>query len=187
VAHALRRAGQPREALQNYLRAARCVPSLAWCDWEALRLSAFLLDMRAGLEAAIRLCARGPEERWADRATTPAAVADVLGILVKHARRKEGTLRLLDQLTEQAPDDDERVHVSAVRRAVLEGKPLPPTRAPRPTAVAPQADLAAFRAAIEQAYRDGLVRDDELLLDPAYRVLGDPSVLADVLAIARGF
>lgn len=187
VAHAQRRAGQPKEALQNYLRAARCVPSQAWCDWEALRLAAFQRDLRAAQEAAIRLCARGPEERWAQRATTPAAVADVLGILSAHVRRKDGTVRLLDQLIEQAPDDDERAHISAVRRAVLEAKPLPPTRAPRPTAVPPQADLAAFRAAIEQAYREGRVRDDELLLDPAYRALGEPSALADVLAIARGF
>jgi hypothetical protein len=187
VAHALRRAGKPSAALQNYLRAARCVPSQAWCDWEALRLSAYSLNVRAGLEAAVRLCARAPAERWAQRDTTPAAVADVLGLLSKHIPRKEGLLRLLDQLAEQAPDDDERGHVTAVRRAIHDRKPLPPTRAPRPTAVPPQPDLAAFRAAIEQAYREGRVRDDELLLDPAYRVLGDPSALAPVLSIARSF
>lgn len=187
VAHALRRAGKPEEALRNYLRAARCVPNQAWCDWEALRLSAFLLDVRAGLEAAHRLCARGPASRWAARDTNPAAVADVIGILARHVPRKDGLLRLLDQLVEQASDEGERTHVSAVRRAIHEGKALPPTCAPRPTAVPMQGDAANQRAAIEQAYREGRVRDDELLLDPAYRVLGEPSALADVLKIARGF
>ncbi|MBN1652212.1 MAG: SMI1/KNR4 family protein [Deltaproteobacteria bacterium] len=81
VAHALRRLGKPEKALQSYLRAGRCVPSQPWCDWEALKLAALLGNHRKAIEAATRLCARAPEKRWGERETTPAIVADVLGII----------------------------------------------------------------------------------------------------------
>ena len=61
VAHALRRAGRPEDALVAYLAAARCVPAQPWCDWEALKLAALLGDGRAAWEALVRLTARAPK------------------------------------------------------------------------------------------------------------------------------
>ncbi|MBC7171380.1 MAG: SMI1/KNR4 family protein, partial [Polyangiaceae bacterium] len=69
VAHALKRAGRPEEALASYLEAARCVPPLPWCDWEALKLAAILGDSTAALEASTRLAMLAPGAAWSKRET----------------------------------------------------------------------------------------------------------------------
>lgn len=187
VAHALRRAGRPESALRRYLLAARCVPALPWCDWEALKIAALLGDTRAGMEAAGRLCARAPAGRWAKRETTPLQVADVLGYLAASLPSKEPVLRLFDQLSEQVSGDSERAHIAALRKACFDGSAPPPPVAVRPCAVAPDPDLARFKQAIMSAYEAGQVRDDDLLLEPAYAPLRERGELGTVLRVARDF
>ena len=187
VAHALRRAGRPEHALQRYLRAARCVPALAWCDWEALKIAAMLHDVRAVLEAAARLSIRAPAVRWAQRETSPVQVADVLRHVATAIRPQELVLRLFDQLAAQAQDSTAREHITAMRRALFDKQPLPPPRAIRPCAVPPSADTDAWWSGLRAAYESGAVRDDDLLLEPAYAPLRARKDYGDILRIARLF
>jgi len=188
VAHALRRAGEPEQALESYLRAARCVPPLHWCDWEALKLAALLDRQREGLEAATRLAARAPAERWADRETTPAQVAYALARLARAATDRDPWIRLLDQLVEQAVGDEERSQAHAVRRALVHGGPLPAPCPPREVpAVAPQGDLALWWKEARRAYSEGALRDDDLLLDARLEPLAEAQDLTDLLRIRREF
>lgn len=187
VAHALRRAGRPEQALRRYLRAARCVPALPWCDWEALKIAAMLGDVRAVMESASRLCVRAPSVRWAQRETSPVQVADVLCHVAGAIRPQELVLRLLDQLATQALDSDGKEHVTTIRRALFEMQPLPPPRPIRPCAVPLQSDAEAWWDALRAAYEAGSVRDDDLLLEPAYAPLRARPDYADVLRIPRLF
>jgi hypothetical protein len=187
VAHALRRSGRPEDALQSYLRAGRCVPALLWCDWEALKLAVLLSDTVRALEAATRLCSRAPAAGWRGRGTTPAQVTEVLGWLVAEVDPPDPLLRLLDLLAAQATDEEQRVRIGAVRHAVLTGESLPPTHPLRVTAVPPPPDLGNAWTALESGYRLGRVRDEDLLLDPAYRPLRRHRPFADLLHIRREF
>lgn len=187
VAHARRRAGDPEGAMRGYLQAARCVPSQPWCDWEALKIAVLLGDTKHAIEAANRLASRAPASRWSDRETTPVQVADVLGVLAPKLEARDMLTRWFDQLTEQCSNDADKAHVSAVRRAVLAGKAPPPTRPIRATAVAPQADQAAWWNEMRVAYNEGRLRDDDLLLDPAYLPLRDKQSFAELLRIRREF
>lgn len=187
VAHALRRAGEPERALASYLIAARCVPQLAFCDWEGLKLAVLLRDAKSALTIARRLCSRAPERGWQARATTPRQVADVLSLLVAEIDPPEPLLALLDQLGEQARDAEDRSAIAALRRAVFGGDSLPPSQPVRATAVPPQQELGAFWNATEAAYLRGAVRDEDLLLDPAYRALSRHRPLADLLRVRRDF
>lgn len=187
VAHALRRAGRPEHALQRYLTAARCVPSLAWCDWEALKIAALLRDAPAVLEAASRLAARAPAARWALRETSPQQVADVLRHVVGLLEPRERVLRLLDQLAAQAFDKAACDHIVALRRAVFAGQPLPPPMPIRPCAVPPRSDPSDWMLRLRGAYEVGAVRDDDLLLEPAYAPLRKRPDFADILRIPRHF
>jgi len=187
VAHALRRAGEPERALAAYLIAARCVPQLAFCDWEGLKLAVLLRDAKSALTIGRRLCTRAPARGWQARATTPRQVADVLSHLVTEVEPPEPLLALLDQLGAQAPDDESKAAIGALRRAVFGGEAVPPPQPVRPTAVSPQLQLDAFWEATEQAYLHGAVRDEDLLLDPAYRPLARHRPLADMLRVRRDF
>lgn len=186
VAHALRRSGMPEAALASYLQAARCVPPLPWCDWEALKLAVLMRKPRPALDAGRRLCARAPQTGWRTRGTAPRHVADVVAQLVTEVDPPEPVVRLLDQLAAQAQGPDASA-VTALRRAAYCGEALPPSQPMRPTAVAPSADLAAFWEATERAYLEGRVRDDDLLLDPAYRPLSRHRPLAKLLELRRDF
>jgi hypothetical protein len=187
VAHALRRSGRPELALASYLRAGRSVPPLTWCDWEALKLAVLLGAVPLALEAAGRLSLRAPRSGWHTRATTPAQVAEVLGWLVPEVDPPDSLLRLLDLLAAQETDEEERQHIAAIRHAAVRGDSLPPTH-PLRTTVAPAApDRAASWAALKTAYRNGSVRDEDLLLDPAYRALRHHRPFADLLRIRREF
>jgi hypothetical protein len=186
VAHALLRRGEPEAALQSYLHAARCVPPLPWCDWEALKLAVLLRKPGPGLAAGRRLCARAPAAGWLARGTTARQVADVVAQLVTEVDPPEPVVRLLVQLAAQVEGDDAAA-IAALRRAAYCGEALPPARPMRPTAVAASSDLPAFWRATEQAYLEGRVRDDDLLLDPAYRPLSRHQPLSKLLAVRRDF
>jgi hypothetical protein len=187
VAHALRRFGEPERALQSYLKAGRCVPSQPWCDWEALKLAVLLRDDRKAIEAATRLCSRAPEKRWVERETTPVMVADVIGQIACNDANGELVLRLFDQLSEQSNGKEDKRCVSEVRKAVFSDKSRPPTHPIRPTAVPPRSDKREWWEALKQAYRAGEVRDDDLLLDPAYRALGSEYDFVEILRTYREF
>jgi len=186
VAHALRRSGDPERALQSYLVAARCVPPLPWCDWEALKLAVLLRKPKAALAAGRRLCVRATRTGWRARGASPRQVADVLALLVTEVDPPEPIVRLLDQLTVQAKPEDARA-ITALRRAVYCGEALPAATPVRPTAVQPDPDASAFWAHTEAAYREGRVRDEDLLLDPAYRTLDRHRPMSDLLHIRRDF
>lgn len=188
VAHALKRAGLPEDALRSYLAAARCVPPLAWCDWEALKLAALLERDAEALEAASRLCSPAPTSRWADRETTPAAVADVVGHCAIRSDDRAPWVRLLDLLVGQARDDEEKRHVHAVRKAVVTGEALPPTLPPRDEPVlAVDDDLDRWWRAARRAYLEGRLRDDDMLLDPTLRPLRQHRDFRQLLRIRREF
>lgn len=188
VAHALRRAGRPEDALRAYLQAARCVPAQAWCDWEALKIAALLGDVKASLEAATRVSARAPRPRWGQRETTPVMVADVLAVIAPTlGPRREQLLRIYDQLTEQAESERDKQHIGAVRKALFADESVPEPAALRTSSIPPSDDREAFMAALREAYRQGGVRDEDLLLDPAYARLRRKFALADVLRVRRGF
>ena len=186
VAHAFKRAGRPEEAVQAYLRAARCVPPLHWCDWEALKVAAILADADSGFEAMSRLASRAPATRWMQRETTPGRVAEVGAKLAARARDVTPWLRLLEQLEETA--EEETPVIAAIRHALTDGKPVPPVRPLRETTrVAPREDVDEWLAAVEAAYLEGTVRDDDLLLDPDLIRLGRVRDLAQVLRLRREF
>jgi len=184
VAHALKRAGRPQEALEAYLAAARGVPPLHWCDWEALKLACVLgLDEHA-YEAAGRLASRAPPERWQQRETSPGRVAEALGILAPHGGR---WIRMLEQLADQV-DAEEAPIVEGVRKALGEGVPAPPTRSPREEpVVTPLDDLDAWWTAARDAYLQGYLRDDDILLEPTLRPLQRLRPLKELLYIRRDF
>jgi hypothetical protein len=187
VAHALRRSGRPEQALASYVRAATCVPPLTWCDFEALKLATLLGDVESALSAGRRLSARAPQAGWAARSTTPARVADLLGVLSAQVESPEPLLRQLDQLAAQAPDERQAKAIGAIRHALFAGEALPAPERPRVTAVAPNTDRGAWWAALEAAVRNGSVRDEDLLLDINYQPLRADHDFADLLRIRREF
>jgi hypothetical protein len=184
VAHALRRAGKAEAAMDAYLRAARCVPPLPWCDWEALKIAVLLDRPVEAIEAAQRLSARAPIARWEERETTPGRVADVIARIASRTAENKGWVRILDALVEQATDDEDHAQAHAVRRAVLHGEPLPPPRHYREAPVLPAG--ASWEQA-QEAYAAGQLRDDDMLLDPNLRPLFEEHDPAELLAIRRDF
>ncbi|MEZ4253188.1 MAG: hypothetical protein R3B99_33690 [Polyangiales bacterium] len=187
VAHALKRSGRPEDALASYLRAARCVPPLPWCDWEALKIAALLRDDGAAFEAADRLCSRAPKARWKQRETTPGRVAEVLAPIAFRMADGGPWLRLVHQLEGQAEGGDKAI-VSAIVQALEAGEDPPSPRPPRKESVLPGgADIDAWWAEAKRAYADGELRDDDLLLDPALIRLGRVRPVDELLHIRREF
>jgi len=186
VAHALKRAGRPDEALASYLAAARCVPPLEWCDWEALKVAALLGDRRAGFEAAHRLASRGPDTRWSARETTPGRTAEVLALLARRDDDAERWLRLLEQLQEQA-DASEAVLIQTLSAALEAGEPLPEPRPLREPVVPDPGDMDGWVQAAHESYAQGVCRDEDLLFDPGLRRLGRVRDLTNLLRIRREF
>ncbi len=188
VGHAERRAGHPERALAAYLRGARCVPPEPWCDFEALKLAVVLGDTASAFEAGARLGKRAPTSVWAARRTTPSRVAH----LVARALRASGAsdeapwLRVLDHLTLQALDDDDRAACVALREAAERRAPLPPPSPPHPTRFPMAEPSAGWWASLEQAYLEGQLRDEDLAFDAIYDSLPDHRA-ADLLRIRRDF
>ena len=188
VAHALRRAGEPEKALESYLRAARCVPPLPWCDWEALKLAGLLGRAKEALEAATRVAARAPQDRWRERETTPGRVAEVLARVVAQTPSRAPWLRILEALFEQADEEADRDQIRAVRDALQEGRPIPPPHAIRDRpVVTPVADVDAFWHATQKAYLDGRLRDEDMLFDASLRPIDDQYGLSQLLRLRREF
>lgn len=187
VAHALRRSGRPEDAMESYLEAARCVPPQPWCDWEALKLATLLGDEKRALEAATRLCGRAPDERWHERETTPGKVADVIGRLASRSAEQDTWLRLFDQLAEQTMDAADRKQIQAVRKAVFSSDPLPAARPARVSEPPGHADVERWWQELQQGYREGRIRDEDLLLDPTLDPLRRHKNLSEALRIRRDF
>lgn len=188
VAHALRRAGEPERSLESYLRAGRCVPAEAWADWEALKLAAVLRYPADALEAGSRLGKRAPVATWEARETTPSRVAYTLArVAPAHGDHQEPWLRILDQLIAQAQGDADRAAAKAIRRAVVKGERVPPPSPPLEAPIEIVDDHAALFAAVCEAYREGSLREEDLLLDPRLDALWNEHDPADVLRIRRDF
>lgn len=188
VAHALRRAGEPERALESYLRAGRCVPPVAWADWEALKLAVVLGYPADALEAGSRLGKRAPASTWERRETTPSRVAyAVASVAPKPGADQDAWLRILDQLVAQALDDDDRAAATAIRRSVVTGDPCPPPSPPQEASIEIASEPASTFAAACDAYRAGALRDEDLVLDPRLAGLGPVHDIADILRIRRDF
>jgi len=189
VAHALRRAGRPDDSLDSYLSAGRCVPAIAWSDWEALKLAALLGKESHALEAGSRLGKRAPTFMWDERETTPSRVAFALAAVIPPpGEAREPWLRILDQLVSQALDEEDRTATLAIRQAIVTGEgPLPPAHPEQDSELELGEDLDAAWALCVQAYTQGTLREDDLLLDPRFTRLGEKYRLADLLRIRRGF
>lgn len=188
VGHALRRAGEPERALESYLRAGRCMPPVAWADWEALKLAVILGYPADALEAAARLGKRAPKQTWERRETTPSRVAYAIAkVAPKPGNVQEVWLRILDQLIAQGLDDDDREAATAIRRAVVTGETCPPPSPPQQASLSLEGDAdTRFQAACD-AYREGRLRDEDIILDPRLDVLGERHDPADLLRIRRDF
>ncbi|MDQ3036615.1 MAG: SMI1/KNR4 family protein, partial [Myxococcota bacterium] len=118
VGHALRRAGRPEEALESYLRGGRCVPAIAWADWEALKIASVLGDVDAAIESGGRLAKRTPEHIWEQRGTAPSRVAYVLArelAPLPEGLRRDALQRALDHLKAQSAGEED----AAARDAIL--------------------------------------------------------------------
>ena len=173
--------------MRAYLAAARCVPSLPWCDWEALKI-AVLIDKRAeAYEASSRLAARAPASAWEQRETSPLWVAQVVAPLARRTGSPSRWVRMLSQLEEAAPED-EREDVEAIRVAMETGAPFPPLDPLREEPlVPPMEDTNAWFDAVKRSYLAGVVRDEDLLLEPTMAPLRERYPLGDCLRVRRDF
>ena len=188
VAHALRRCGEPELALESYLRAGRCVPPVAWSDWEALKLASILRYPADALEAGTRLGKRAPASMWEFRETTPSRVAYALAkVAPPPGGHREPWLRILDALVDQALDDDDRAAAAAIRDAVIDAGRPPPPDPPQDCEIEIGEDLDAAFQALAESYRAGALREVDLALDPRFDVLEGAHDLADLLRIRRDF
>ena len=187
VAHAYKRAGMPEEALKSYLAAARCVPPLPWCDWEALKL-ATLIDRRADAhEAASRLSAPGPDETWDKRETTPLWVAQVVAPLARRTGSPSRWVRIFNRLEAMADEDDAPI-IATYLRALQNGGEFPTlTEFREEPVVTPVSDTDEFFKAVARAYYSGHLRDEDLLLEPTLDPLRSRYPLADCVRIRRDF
>ncbi len=186
VAHALRRAGRPEEALKAYMRAATCVPSLPRTDWEGLKLAVLLRDVDAAFECASRLSSRAPHARWQQRETTALKVAEMIRILLVQADAEvQPWLRLLDALIEQSTHGAQ-ARIQDIREAAANGGVMP-EMAPRVSAVPPAGDKEAWLKSCREAYVAGALREEDILLDPQMTETFDFEELADILRQRRDF
>ena len=188
VAHALKRSGRPEESLASFLEAARCVPPLAWCDWEALKIAVVLADREAALEAATRLASRAPEASWSGRETSPGRVAELASAVAwREGDDGEAWARCMSELL-RAATDEERAVVLAAQASVDAKAPPAPPRPHRASPVVPrQSDIDLWWAAARAAYADGELREEDMLFDPELAQLGRVRPLPDLLRIRRDF
>ena len=94
---------------------------------------------------------------------------------------------MFDQLADQASNAADRAHIVAIRKAAYEKVALPEPIAVRPCAVPAQDSLSEWLAGVTAAYAAGQLRDEDLLLEPAYAPLRDKADLGSVLRTARSF
>ena len=188
VAHALRRCGEPELSLESYLKGGRCVPSVPWSDWEALKLASLLRYPADAIEAGARLAKRAPLAMWEQRETSPSRVAYALAkVAPPPGDAQEPWLRAFDMLVAQGLDEEDVAAATAIRQAVVAGDPLPQPSPPQEAPIEVGDDLEAAWTAMMESYRVGELRDDDLLLDPRFDELAKTHDLADVLRIKRDF
>lgn len=189
VAHAAKRAGLADESLRHYIEAARCVPPLPWCDWEALKIAVLLGDERSARDAASRLCTIAPDTAWERRETNPTKVAEVLAQVAIRSRHPKLWLRHFDQLLLQARNDPaSQALIGVLRMAVEKGSTLPPATQGRGAGVVPpDDDLERWWATARANYVSGHLRDEDLLLDPALLPLRAAKPVSELLRIRRDF
>jgi hypothetical protein len=195
VAHALKRAGRPDEALESYLRSGRCVPAIPWADWEALKLAFLLGRADAILEAGGRLTKRASQKLWEQRGTTASRVAYVLARSLRRISReaveddgrRAALIRTLDHLRTHCKSREDAEARDRIMAAVARGDAIPPPWPPQDAAVPPAPDPDAWWAAVREAYRAGTLRDDDLALDPAYEPLLAQRDVREILGIRREF
>lgn len=188
IGHAQRRAGQPEAALLGYLAGARCVPAEPWCDWEAIKLAVVLRDDNAVLEAGGRLGKRAPARKWALRGTTPSRVAFLVARAHNRVPRADSLpwQRIVDHLTLQALDDDDRHACESIRSSLGAGElatphPDQPVKVPRFDP--PELWWEHLRA----HYAAGALRDDDLAMHPVYDSLAPAHSAVELLRIRREF
>jgi hypothetical protein len=189
VGHALRRAGEPERALAAYLKGGRCVPPIPWADWEALKL-AVLLDARGAIvEAGGRLAKRTRKDVWERRGTTPSRVAFVLLRAMRKIRPGDDSAwrRMFDNLRPQALDEDDGAALKAILAAVDGDGAIPAPSPAQPAAMELPGDVDIAFVRMREAYTEGQLRDDDLVLDPRYDVVAESYPLVDVLRIRREF
>lgn len=188
LAHALKRAGRPEEALASYLRAGECVPPLPWCDWEALKVAVVLGRPREAFAAAERLSARGPVDRWNARETTPARVAEILGALAPRVASARPWLAILDKLLEQESEPEDRATIERVRQGFA-AEPRPTRPLPRmssaPPPPPPHQDLDVWWGELEASYVTGELREEAMLTDPTLEPVRRARDLASLLRLRR--
>ena len=188
VGHALRRLGEPELSLESYLRAGRCVPAVAWSDWEALKLASLLRYPAHALEAGTRLGKRAPSFMWDQRETTPSRVAFALArVAPKSAEAQEPWLRIFDALVAQALDDEDRAAATGIRAAVVAGTDAPPPDPPQEAPIEVGDDVEGVWQVAVESYRAGELREDDILLDHRLRVLEPTHDPVDLLRIRRDF
>ncbi len=197
LAHALRRAGRPDDALASYRRGARAIPAIPWADWEALKLGALLDDVAAVEESAARLSQRTPRGRWEARGTTPSRVAYVIArVGARHRRAQAGDplARALEHLTACTFDAEDDLARQAIATAVAAGMPIPLPVPAQPHAVSTASavgtegdDATRLWQRLAQAYSEGRLRDDDLALDPSYDGVRAGRDVREILGIRREF
>lgn len=191
VAHALRRAGRPEEALASYLRGGRCIPAIPWADWEALKLATLLGDLDAIVEAAGRLCKRTPAQVWETRGTTPSRVAYVIARALRglpEGSRRVALKRAIEHLRAQSKGPEDAAARDAILAAVeSEARDIPPPWPAQETAIPDTGDPETWWAAVVEGYRAGTLRDDDLVLDAVYGPLLEKHDLGEILRMRREF
>ncbi len=192
VGHALRRAGEAERALAAYVKGGRCMPPIAWADWEALKLAVILEDWRAAQEVGGRLTKRSRKDTWERRGTTPSRVAYLIARAMRKAAQDEEArgpwLRMLDHVSHQALDEEDGAALSAIcaaAKSVDAEVPLPSPVQPPALLLDDDPDIAF--AQMREAYTSGQLRDDDLALDPRYDAVAGTYPLAEILKIRREF
>jgi hypothetical protein len=190
IGHAQRRAGQPEAALAAYLTGARCVPAEPWCDWEAIKLAVVLKDDSAVLEAGGRLGKRAPARKWALRGTTPSRVAFLVARAHNRIPRKDSVpwQRIIDHLTLQALDDDDRHACEAIRSGLeFPSDPLPTPQPAQAIKVPRFEPPELWWEHLRAHYAAGSLRDDDLAMCPIYDGLAPAHHASELLRIRRDF
>ena len=163
---------------------------MAWTDWEALKLAALLRYPAHALEAGLRLGKRAPTFMWDERETTPSRVAFALAKVAPPpgSEDQEPWLRILDQLVSQALDDEDLEAATSIRKFVVTGEGSLAEPSPGQEAeIDFSDDLEALWLYCAEQYKAGVLREDDLLMDPRFEPLSKVHDLVDLLRIRRGF
>ena len=154
-----------------------------------MKLATILRRPLDALEAGSRLAKRAPLAMWQRRETTPSRVAFALAILAPapNGDDQEPWLRVIDQLVSQGVDAEDRESGKTIRKALLKGAAIPPPSPPHDSTIQLGDDVDLVYAAICTAYREGSLREDDLVLDQRLGAVWAKHSPGDVLRIRRDF